>query len=130
MHRHTYKSHHQGNGYPSSGYGSYQQPGYGCLAPYPPTSFSSMSPYQVNPPSPMFDCSNHPSTGLVCGRIWDAKPLSQRSNHCFPRQQLEARTQVFYFSTFTQLGLGRDNSFQFLETFAKLLTDGQSESCS
>jgi len=35
-----------GNGYPSSGYGSYQQPGYGCLAPYPPTSFSSMSPYQ------------------------------------------------------------------------------------
>ena len=52
MHRHTYKSHPQGNGYPSSGYGSYQQPGYGCLAPYPPTSFSSMSPYQVNPPPP------------------------------------------------------------------------------
>ncbi len=33
-------------GYPGSGYPTYQQ-SYSCLAPYPPTSFSSMSPYQA-----------------------------------------------------------------------------------
>jgi hypothetical protein len=29
-----------------SGYPAYQQPGYGCLAPYPPTSFAGIQPYQ------------------------------------------------------------------------------------
>ena len=42
------------NGYSSTGYPGYNQPGYGCLAPYPgvtgvPTSFSSMSAYSQDP---------------------------------------------------------------------------------
>jgi len=32
--------------YPSSAYPTYQQPTYSCLAPYPPTSFTGVSPYQ------------------------------------------------------------------------------------
>lgn len=32
--------------YPGSGYPTYQQPTYSCLAPYPPTSFAGVSPYQ------------------------------------------------------------------------------------
>ena len=95
----------------------------------PPSPACLLIRCETNPPSFIVETSPH--TGLVCGRVWDAQPLSQRGDHCLPRQQLEARTQVFYFSTFTQLVVGvRDNSFQFLETFAKLLTDGQSESCS
>ena len=39
------------NGYSGTGYSAYNQPGYGCLAPYPgvPTSFSSMSAYTQDP---------------------------------------------------------------------------------
>ena len=33
--------------YPGSGYPSYQQ-SYSCLTPYPSTTFSTMSPYQVH----------------------------------------------------------------------------------
>ena len=39
---------------------------------------------------------------------------------------LKPELRFYYYSA----GGGGDNSFQFLETFAKVLTDGQSESCS
>jgi len=32
--------------YPTSAYPTYQQPTYSCLTPYPPTSFTGVSPYQ------------------------------------------------------------------------------------
>ena len=31
---------------PTSAYPTYQQPTYSCLTPYPPTSFTGVSPYQ------------------------------------------------------------------------------------
>ena len=45
------------------------------------------------PPS-FIDPSTPPPAGLVCGRLWDAQSLCQRSHHRLSRQQPQARTQV------------------------------------
>ena len=66
----------------------------------PPSPACLLIRCETNPPSFIVETSPH--TGLVCGRVWDAQPLGQWGDHCFPRQQLEARAQVFSF-TFTQL---------------------------
>ena len=95
----------KGNGYPSSGYGSYQQPGYGCLAPYPPTSFSSMSPYQVTQLSLMFSCFFKKKTYRTC--LWPGMvcPASQPVGRpLLPQTAASSQNSGFLlFSTFTQL---------------------------
>ena len=106
----------KGNRHPSSGYGSYQQPGYGCPAPSPPTSFASLSPYQVAQPvsQPLH------RTRMVGTAFQPPKqPLLLHQTAASTSQN--SGLLLFYVYS---AGPSRDNSFYFLET-----CDGQSESC-
>ena len=85
-----------------------------------------MSPYQVNPPHFMRYRLNTQDLSVAGYGM----PSLSASGATIASPDSSSLKPELRFCVLLLLSWWGDNSFQFLETFAKVLTDGQSESCS